>query len=97
MQRKYGIGFLAGVFLISWLYCATDVWLLKKEQEKAYPYYLYEKDEKVNVYEGDRLTLYEETSIAVETLPEKLQEEIRGGKPVENLEELYSFLENYSS
>ena len=49
------------------------------------------------VYEKDRETLYEPTGIAVDTLPEALQAEIRQGKYLKTHEELYSFLENYSS
>lgn len=60
-------------------------------------YYLKDGNGYVMVYEGDKTTLYEPTSILVETLPKTLQEEIRGGKFLKTQEELYSFLENYSS
>ncbi len=60
-------------------------------------YYLREEDGYVQVYEGDRETLYEPTQIAVDQLPDQLQEEVRAGKYLDSQEDLYSFLENYSS
>ena len=60
-------------------------------------YYLCEKDGCVAVYLGDRRTVYETTSISVKLLPQKLQEQIRKGKWIRSQEELYGFLENYSS
>lgn len=60
-------------------------------------FYLKEQNGYVTVYEKDRETLYEPTSIAIEALPEALQSEIRHGKYLKTHEELYSFLENYSS
>ena len=60
-------------------------------------YYLTEEDGKVQVYEGDKETLYEPTEILVDQLPDQLQEEIRAGKYLDSEEDLYSFLENYSS
>ena len=49
------------------------------------------------VYLQDGQTLYEYTDISVQELPEELQEEIISGKRIETTEELYGFLENYSS
>ncbi|MDO5422832.1 MAG: hypothetical protein Q4F41_03795 [Eubacteriales bacterium] len=60
-------------------------------------YYLKEQDGMVLVYRGDKRTLYERTAIRVETLPEILQLEVRMGKMLKTEQELYSFLENYSS
>ncbi|MDO4311876.1 MAG: hypothetical protein Q4C52_02190 [Eubacteriales bacterium] len=60
-------------------------------------YYLMEKNGYVVVYLGDKKTVYEYTSIEVETLPVTLQNEVKNGKYMENMEELYGFLENYSS
>ena len=37
------------------------------------------------------------TGISMDSLPEELQEELRMGKPIYNEEELYNFLESYSS
>ena len=46
---------------------------------------------------SDRETIYEYTSIDVETLPVTVQNEVKNGKYIEDIEELYGFLENYSS
>ena len=42
-------------------------------------------------------TVYEYTDISLEGLPENLQKEIQNGKYIETSENLYGFLENYSS
>lgn len=60
-------------------------------------YYLTEQEGYVLVCLSDKETVYETTSIRVESLPEKLQEEIRNGKFLKDQQELYSFLENYSN
>lgn len=65
--------------------------------QKVYKYYLADLDGYVAVYKSDRETLYETTSIRVESLPQKLREEIRLKKGLTDEQELYSFLENYSS
>lgn len=60
-------------------------------------YYLREEEGKVMVYRGDRETLFEPTEILVDSLPERMQEEIRKGTFLDSEEKLYNFLENYSS
>lgn len=60
-------------------------------------YYLQEKNGYVVVYLSDKETVYEYTSIEVEHLPESLQNEVKNGKYIKDIEELYGFLENYSS
>ncbi|MFI3172190.1 MAG: hypothetical protein R3Y58_07490 [Eubacteriales bacterium] len=60
-------------------------------------YYLYEKDGYVVVYLVDGVTLFEETDILLSQLSETMQKEIQNGKYVRTIEELYGFLENYSS
>lgn len=67
------------------------------EAMKNYCYYLLEKNGYVVVYLSDRETIYEYTSIEVEKLPVTLQNEVKNGKYIEDIEELYGFLENYSS
>lgn len=67
------------------------------EAMKNYCYYLLDKNGYVVVYLSDKETIYEYTSIDVETLPVTLQNEIKNGKYIEDVEELYGFLENYSS
>lgn len=60
-------------------------------------YYLKEQDGFVQVYLSDKKTVFENTSIQIASLPELLREEIRHGKYLKDQQELYSFLENYSS
>lgn len=60
-------------------------------------YYLKEEDGYISVYLKDQQTLYEYTSIRLESLPESLQKEIQTGKFLKGESELYDFLENYSS
>ena len=67
-----------------------------KEKEPQ-GFYLMVADHFIVVYEKDRSTLYMNTDILMERLPESLQREIMEGKLVESEEELYLFLESYSS
>lgn len=60
-------------------------------------FYLLEVNGYVVVYLSDKKTPYEYTDILYDDLPNLLQNEIRNGKYIESLEELYGFLENYSS
>ena len=45
----------------------------------------------------DRQTIYEMTEIPLSDLPEEVQQEIAAGKYIATRDELYGFLENYSS
>lgn len=67
-----------------------------KEQEPQ-GFYLMVADHFIVVYEEDRSTLYMNTDILLERLPDSLQREIMEGKFVASEEELYLFLESYSS
>jgi hypothetical protein len=60
-------------------------------------FYLMVADHFIVVYEEDKETLYMNTDILLESLDETLQAEVIQGKYVENEEELYHFLESYSS
>lgn len=60
-------------------------------------YYLKEQDGYVIVYLYDNVTVFEQTDILITSLPEDLQNQVIEGKYVKTAEELYSFLENYSS
>lgn len=64
---------------------------------EPYEYILLEEKGYVAVYHTDRKTLYASTDILISQLPEELQKEIREGKYIGSEEQLYSFLENYSS
>jgi len=64
--------------------------------EREY-FYLYSSNGYLIVYEGDNKTVYEYTDIPIDSLPETIQLELKNGKVMESKEELYGFLENYSS
>lgn len=60
-------------------------------------FYLAVKDNEVVVYLEDRETVYINTGILLDTLPEYLQQEIMQMLWIEDEESLYDFLEAYSS
>lgn len=60
-------------------------------------FYLMEVNGYIVVYQSDKKTPYEYTDILYDELPEKIRNEIRNGKYIQDTRELYSFLENYSS
>lgn len=60
-------------------------------------FYLKEVNGYVVVFLSDNKTAYEYTDILCEELPESIRQELVNGKYIENQEELYGFLENYSS
>lgn len=60
-------------------------------------YYLMEVNGYIVVYLSDKKTAYEYTDISYDRLPANLRNEIRNGKYIASPEELYGFLENYSS
>ncbi len=69
---------------------------LPKGEEKQH-YYIISKDNKLVVYLEDMETVYLSTDISMDSLPEKVKLEILQKKYFESEEELYNFLESYSS
>lgn len=67
----------------------------KEEEEKGY--YLMVEDHFIVVYEEDKRRMHMNTDILLSALNDQLQAEIIQGKFIENDEELYNFLESYSS
>lgn len=67
------------------------------KEKKPEGFYLMVADHFIVVYEEDRSTLYMNTDILLDLLPDSLQKEIMEGKYVASEEELYLFLESYSS
>ena len=63
----------------------------------AYKYYLTEQNGCVIVYYIDKKTVFEYTSIMVDSLPEELQRQLEKGKYITDIDSLYDFLETYSS
>lgn len=64
---------------------------------EAYAYMLRNDNGYVTVYRLPENEIYEYTEVIMDILPAELQEEIREGKYLKNEEELYNFLENYTS
>lgn len=60
-------------------------------------FYLTEEHGFITVYLSDKKTVFEYTSIDVRSLPAELEAEIKNGKYMKDTEELYNFLETYSS
>lgn len=67
----------------------------KLEEDSGF--YLMVADHFVTVYESDKETVHMNTDILLTSLSESLQEEIIRGKYIEDEQELYNFLESYSS
>lgn len=67
------------------------------KQEENIHYYIVSKDNKLIVYYDDLETVYITTDIRTDSLPESVQLEILQMKYFETEEELYNFLESYSS
>ena len=68
-----------------------------KDKEEVPGYYLMVADHFIVVYRGDMETLYMNTDILLENLEDTLQAEIIQGKYLTTEEEVYNFLESYSS
>lgn len=75
----------------------TQTDLPSANMDVTYQYIMVAEDGYLTVYLADTQTLYMYTDIRYERLPEKLQKKISQGMKFETLEELYDFLENYSS
>lgn len=65
--------------------------------EKTTGYYLMVEDGKIVVMEDDRKTVYLTTDIYAQALSDTLKQELIMGKYIHNMEELYGFLESYTS
>lgn len=63
----------------------------------TYYFYAIEEEGHISIYDIKTQTLYMETGIEIDALPDSLQTELRSGIYFENEEQLYSFLESYSS
>ena len=68
-----------------------------KKSSTEEKYYVKVSGEYLSVYFSDTDRLYFETSLKVSNLPEYLRRDALEGIPFTSLENLYSFLENYSS
>lgn len=68
-----------------------------KPEEIPETFYLMVENNMVNVYYKDKKTVYMYTDISLDTLPPDVQSEIISIKYIRSPEELYNFLETYSS
>lgn len=109
MRRKYSIGFLiltiAIVCLLIFVYRLSyhkaimelEKDILEKSVDLDECYYIKASNGYVTVYMADEETVYEYTSIPVNELPKDIQKELKSGKKVDTMGQVYGFLENYSS
>lgn len=67
------------------------------ESEESEGYYLTVLEGKIVVMEQDQKTIYLTTDIYAEALSQSLKEELIKGKFIHSMEELYGFLESYTS
>lgn len=75
----------------------TEVLAVEGNVEKNSEYLLKELNGYVIVYLGDEKTVYEVTGISITELPKEVQNQIQEGIKFDSINELYAFLENYSS
>ncbi|MBR3769520.1 MAG: hypothetical protein IKL06_03195 [Lachnospiraceae bacterium] len=68
-----------------------------RKTDASSTFYLGVQNHEVVVFMEDMETVYLSTGIILQELPLELQMEIMGLKPIKNEEELYGFLENFSS
>ena len=68
-----------------------------QEEPPSYEFVLRDYHNYVTVYTLPEDTVYEYTDVILDVLPEDIRAEIRQGKYLQNEEELYNFLENYTS
>ncbi len=89
--------FLEDIQLIS--YSDGEIIIRKsfKPEEIPETFYLMVENNMVNVYYKDKKTVYMYTDISLDTLPSDVQSEIISIKYIRSPEELYNFLETYSS
>ncbi len=77
----------------------TDKVVFRQEEVEPQKegYKLHVEEGYIVVYENSGNQVFEYTDIPLEALPKELQSEILLGKQIETIDELYNFLENYSS
>ena len=67
------------------------------DSSDQYEFLLVDHNDYVAVYQLPEREIYEYTDVIMEVLPEDVQKEVQHGKYIKNEEELYNFLENYTS
>ena len=92
--------FLDGLQSVSIVSFSPDRLVIRKSYDQSkvkYRYYIISDGEEVVVYYGDMRTVYERTGISVNKLSKAEKKELKKGIEVQDEEELYGILENYSS
>lgn len=109
MRKKYSIGLVIILVLMIFLFALIykisynkallemETKLLEECQDLEDYYYIKGMDGLVTVYFADGETVYEYTTIPIEELPKDIQKDLKSGKKLDSLGEVYGFLENYSS
>lgn len=113
MSKKYGIGFLIATILLIFLFVFAyrisyhRALENKMSEDKVIEesvkadaeicYYIMELDGYVTVFDSDKKTVYEYTSIEMDELPDDIRESVKKGIKFTSLGQVYGFLENYSS
>ena len=113
MRNKYGIGFFATAIIAMLVITCAYQFSFHKAKEQAEKIHAQKEQQEIEeesgalveadgkamkeVYLSDKVTPYEYTAIAYDELPPTVRAEVRNGKYIESPEELYGFLENYSS
>lgn len=79
-------------------YRGNTIYLRKTYQKPVYNgYYAKSFNGYVVIMNGDEKTVYEYTQIPIHLLPDEMKEQVMNGYYLDNEEDLYNFLENYSS
>ena len=77
---------------------ATDKLVIRKsfktEEDLTYTYWLQTVAGKLIVYKADRVTIYIQTDIEMDKLPEEEQESLKEGKYIIGVQELFNYLES---
>lgn len=92
--------FKKGFVSLDVLLFSSDEIVIQKNyiyEPKENHFYMLAENNLLKVYYEDMITLFISTEITLESLPEDVQVEIMQGKYFETEEELYNFLESYSS
>lgn len=78
-------------------FSSDEIVIEKIYDESSVKYYILDRDGYIKVYYGDKKTLYENTGIKTDSLPDTEKKNLEAGICVDNKEELLSILEGYSS
>lgn len=76
---------------------ATEHSLAISQTYVSYPYYIKDDDGRLVVYEAKTQNVFAQTGIETDSLPKEIQLHLDAGIFFETEEDLYNFLESYSS